>query len=166
MVRAIEATDARVVLVTSAGDGEGKDFLMNVLAEELDTIAPGRFILVSRTRLRRSPSELPKDRRAVVVGPPVLSGSDILEVPQAWMGLFDGALVLAVKRFTLQSDLDATLRWLEASQIPPLGILWNEHRHPPVATAVKRKLLRLARMFGMKRLPPQGRSVDAEGDEP
>jgi Mrp family chromosome partitioning ATPase len=162
---AIAESGRRAILLTSPNEGDGKSFLVRILAPELEKVAPHRFHLISAGELAEvNPWAPPDDRILLVDGPAVLEGAGFLNIRKGWISAFDGALVVAVARKTKRQDLEETISWLNASKIPPIGLIWNEVVCPPLGTRLRIALRRLRRLVSKSRereveLPESPQSV-------
>lgn len=162
---AIAESGKRAILLTSPYEGDGKSFLLGILAPELEKVAPYRFHILSASELTEvNPWAPPDDRVLLVDGPAVLEGRGFLNIRKGWISAFDGALVVAVARKTKRQDLEETVSWLNASKIPPIGLIWNEFVCPPLGTRLRFAWRRLFRLVSRSRereveLPDAPRSV-------
>ncbi len=156
---AIERSGARFVLLTSVDANDGKSFLADLLAEEWASTAMERFDVFDWSRLTTLiPADFTPgadrvlltpdghhdritqadDAVVVVDGPPMLAGDEVLDIPPLWMEAFDGAVLVVMKRRTMATKLEEAVAWLEAANIQPLGIVWNQHHFPPVLDVLDR----------------------------
>jgi Mrp family chromosome partitioning ATPase len=140
VVSAVEKSGARTVLVTSPTSGSGKSTLLQLIAPELDHIAPDRFRAYGRRVLDdTNPEEFGDDSRIKLIdGPSMLEADDFLTVSDRWMTAFDGALIVVMGRVSRRSSLETTVAWLEASGIRPIGIVFNELQAPSLTQRMHR----------------------------
>lgn len=135
----VDKAKAHFVLVTSVARGDGKTRLAGTLKKELGAVAVDRYVVLTWKQLGTfHPSEFDLSTVVFVDGPAMLEGEEILQIPPDWMEAFDGALLVVMKRETTRADLDEAVSWLTAAGIPPIGVVWNEHRFPPFGTALQR----------------------------
>jgi hypothetical protein len=128
---AIEEAGARFVLLTSPGPGEGKTTFMDLVGHELAHFTTPPYHLLRHDALDAPPSSFEGERVLLVHGPPMLHGEEILNLRDDWMDAFDGALIVVMGRRTRRDDLRRALAWLEAVDIRPLGLIYNEVIAPP-----------------------------------
>ncbi len=128
---ALDAADAHYVLITSPGHREGRTYLCHTLQREFRALGWRRFVFLSWQELEEHhPRDHGRSTTVIVDGPPIAEGPGVLGIPPAWLEALDGALVVARKRVTNRSDLAQTVAWLEATHIPPVGVVFNEQGFP------------------------------------
>lgn len=146
---AVGRAGVRYVLVTSAGRGDGKTLLVNLVEQELRRMATGQYVVLSWELLGDfRPGDFPSPTVVLVDGPPMREGGGILQIPHAWMEAFEGALVIVMKRVTPRADLEDVVSWLGSAGIRPLGVVWNEFRFPPTRTRLAQLRARLSGQRG------------------
>lgn len=153
--------EAHFILITSVSRGDGKTRLAATLKNELQSVAVDRYVVLTWRQLGTfHPSEFNLSTVVFVDGPAMLEGEEILQVPPDWMQAFDGALLVVMKRHTLRAELEEAASWLTSAGIPPIGVVWNEHRFPPLGIALERIRGRILRLFGRRErariVPPPG----------
>ncbi len=142
------------MLLTSVGRREGKSVLMETLREELEAIAPERYLFVAEDQMTLyDPADIRQGRTVVVEGPSMLGGEGAMGIPARWMQSFDGALLIVMKRWTRRADMVEAVTWLRDAGIAPLGIVWNEVFAPPFGTRVALFWRRVFRPFGLFKGP-------------
>lgn len=154
MATAVTKAEAHFVLITSVSRGDGKTRLAATLKNELQTVAVDRYVVLTWRQLGTfHPSEFNLSTVVFVDGPAMLEGEEILQIPPDWMQAFDGALIVVMKRVTHRTELEEAASWLNAAGIPPIGVVWNEHRFPPFGIALERLRDRVRRIFGRRERP-------------
>jgi hypothetical protein len=160
---AIAESGKRIILVPSPSQGEGKTHLVGLIAPELERIAPYRFLVTSAAELSGlNPWHVPEDRVVLVDGPAMLEGEGFLKLRKGWMSAFEGSLIVVMGRKTTVEGLEETVNWLNASKIPPIGVVWNEYFCPPLGDRFRAWLRwwrRPALARGLRRLLFGGRST-------
>ncbi len=141
---ALEDAGARFVLVTSPTAGDGKSLLVRALHHEFQSMGMSRFHLMGWEDLTRDEPRLDDEQTIVLIdGPPLGEGDGVLRLPPDWLQAFDGALIVVQKRVSNRADLEQAVAWLRATGIQPLGVVWNEHGHPPIGSALRRLKARI-----------------------
>jgi Mrp family chromosome partitioning ATPase len=135
---AVERSGARTILVTSPSSGSGKTTLLQLIAPELEHIAPQRFLAFGRRVLDDTgPEAFAEDNRIKLIdGPSMLEADDFLTINDRWMSAFDGALIVVMGRVSRRSALETTVSWLQDSGIRPIGIIFNEQASPSLAQRI------------------------------
>lgn len=151
--RRARADETRFILVTSVDHDAGRTRLLTEMRREAHHMAPGEVEFVSAQNLTRvDPSEFFGYDIVLVDGPPIVDGRGALDIPPRWIEAFDGALLVVVKRRTSRKGLLESREWLEANEVPVIGVVWNEWLSPPLMVAWLRFKQAIGRRFG--RTPP------------
>ena len=151
VVAAINDSGKNLILVTSPTKGAGKSLFVSLVAPELERVAPHRFHVLSTDELASmNPFAPPDDRVLLVDGPAMLEQQGVINIRQGWISAFEGSLVLVVGRKTRREDLEETIAWLNASKIPPIGIIWNELVSPSVTDRIYFGLQWVRGLFGRR----------------
>jgi len=123
---------ACIVLVTSAHRGEGKTHLLEVLARRAPRISAHTLATGPANHLYR---ELESGRLVAdlcfMECPALLDDPEGDDPNPALWGAVDGAVIVALGHTTTRADLRTCQERLKALGVRPLGVVWNEHEHPP-----------------------------------
>ncbi len=152
---AIESADARFILVSSTGAGQGKTRLVRGLTQTLH--ARGYVFLDLPQLFESEPADFPRGTRVIVDGPPMMEGQGLFVVPQRWLEAFDGAILVVAKRDTRRDELEQALAWLEASGTECVGLVWNDLAMPPARQVFEE----LASQLGLTTDPAPTMQVEA-----
>lgn len=134
IVQAVRESGATTLVVTSPDVGVGKSFLTRLIAPEFERIEAGRFLVVPHERLRDLKPHVREPGLVVIVdGPAMLHGDGFLDLPDDWVGAFDAAILVVMARQTDRDGLAECVGWLRASNIPPIGVVYNERLCPAPA---------------------------------
>ncbi len=133
VVSAIEDSNARKILVTSPNRGDGKTRFVQLIKPEMPNISTMSYLVLDMSQLvSTDPRMIPDDVLVLVDGPAMLEGDGILRIPDDWMAALDGSIVVVMGRDTTRSALEDTVSFLDASDLPAVGVIYNEAQAPPL----------------------------------
>lgn len=131
IISAIRDAGVNTVVVTSPDVGAGKTFLTRLIAPEFEHIEPGRYLVVPHQKLAGLRPHLRDENLVVIVdGPAMLDGDGFLSLPDEWVHAFDSSVLVVMGRQTDRDRLGECVKWLLASNIKPIGTIYNERLCP------------------------------------
>jgi Mrp family chromosome partitioning ATPase len=138
VVAATVTAGAKSVLICSVDSGAGKSTFLQLVAPELQHSAEVPVMVFDYRELAAiAPPTEADDVLVYVDGPAMIGSEEILQVPDAWMRAFSGAIIVVNNRKTDRDGLTECVAWLRASGITPLGVIYNEFGVPPVRVLLK-----------------------------
>ncbi len=154
---ALRATPCRFVLVVSARNGDGKTHLFRTLAAVLGSAEPDAWrFLDAEGATRCSPEDIAPSCRVILDGAALLDGDGGIRLPDEWISVVDGALIVLLAGRTTEEEVALLRTRLDALQIPPVGVVWNDRDDrglPSLLESLRRRVSAVRNVFPGRRDP-------------